>query len=125
LADQKEATSLQHKWNSILARAGLSVYAGTNHRLVYIRCPLDLAGESKHERCFVKYGDSSSTENNMYLQTAICGLTKRDRLFLDRYASMTSTELAGLYRCSAHAIYVKASRIRKKLRETAKLLASM
>lgn len=116
-----------HRINKQLCQEGLSVWAGTDHRLVYIDCcpnTLDnLACVSQHPRDFVKPGRSGESQTQLYLQQALQALTRRDKGFLDSYLALTVPELAAKYDISTHACYCRVSAIRRKLKAIAKSLA--
>ena len=116
-----DATPAQmKKWNALLAKEGLSVWEGTDHRLVYVENAVTLP---THPRSFVDRNKSAGdSDGRIHMQLALSALSKRDKAFLAAYIVRTIPELALIYRNTAHACHCRASAIRRKVAATAKML---
>jgi DNA-directed RNA polymerase specialized sigma24 family protein len=133
----KSNNGLLKKWNGILAAAGLSVWEGSDHRLINIESgstTLDnlaiasraarrvgSVGEDNRSRAysFVKIGGAGDSETALFLATALHVLSERERKFLKHYQEQTVSEVASIYSCTEHAIYCRLNRIRMKLSHVA------
>ena len=109
----------QHYWNTILAKAGLHVWAGSSHHLVYF---VDFNRPPEHDQQRVKLGGAGESQTSMFLELALFALTKRDQVFLEHYQSKTVSEVAAFYNITRAAVYCRIARLRQKLSHTARLL---
>jgi hypothetical protein len=120
-ASMTNATPAQlKKWNALLAKRGLSVWEGTDHRLVYTENSVTLP---VHPRTFVDPNKSAGdSDGRIHMQLALSALSKRDKAFLTAYIVSTIPELALIYRISCHACHCRASAIRRKIAAIARML---
>jgi hypothetical protein len=138
----KPTNALLKKWNRILAAAGLSVWQGTDHRLVHVEFgsnTLDnmamasraarrvgVVGEDNRSRSysFVKIGGAGDSQAGLFLQTALQALSERERTFLTHYQTQSVAQVASIYGMTSHAVYCRMNRIRNKLSRIGRLLES-
>lgn len=120
-SNEKEQTTMLKKWNKILAKEGLSVWEGTDHRMVYTdQLPMS---RSAHLREFVdKERSAGDSDNRLYEQAALADLTDRERKFLGVYQQKSVPEVAAKYETTVHAVYCRIGSIRRKILATAKAL---
>jgi len=111
----------QAKWNKILAKEGLSVWEGTDHKLSYVEhLPVS---KSNHPRSYVNPEKSAgNSDTRLYYQLALSMLSDRDKTFLAVYESHTVPEVAELLDISVHAVHARISAIRGKLKTSVELL---
>ena len=113
-------------WNELLAKEGLSVWAGSDHHLIYLNRPPDHEQRGGYEqsndeennrpaRRYVKLGGAGDSQTSMFLQLAMSALSKKDQTFLEHYQNETVPEVATHYDITTHAVYCRIARIRQKL----------
>lgn len=127
--------------NRELCQNGLSVWEGTDHRLIYVECrhnTLDNLSIPRHSSSVhsngeedsrpsgrhAKIGGAGESQTSMFLQLALAGLSTKDQRFLQQYEGKTVAEVAAVYNISAHACYCRLSRLRSKLLRIARSLES-
>jgi hypothetical protein len=134
LAKQKEKEAMeenlsQHYWNNILAQEGLSVWSGSDHRLVYFERPPDHSEQdygrrsggfdsdesNKPARRYIKLGGAGDSQTSLYNSLALTALSKKDQTFLEHYQTESVPQIAAAYGITSDAVHSRIKRLRQKL----------